>query len=147
MKKNFIYLAITLLTGLFASCSQEETGNDSANQSKLFSISAELPAEYSNKTRAIPAVDNHYLRCILEITDTDGNRVHREEKLGTNANTDGKLSFTFAIEAEGTYNYRMWADFIDANGQQKDPVTGRYADKFFNTEDLTKISDRPYIAL
>lgn len=140
MKKNFIYLAITLLTGLFASCSQEETGNDSANQSKLFSISAELPAEYSNKTRAIPAVDNHYLRCILEITDTDGNRVHREEKLGTNANTDGKLSFTFAIEAEGTYNYRMWADFIDANGQQKDPVTGRYADKFFNTEDLTKIS-------
>lgn len=140
MKKNFIYLAMTLLMGLFASCSQEETVNGSANQSKLFSISAELPAEYSNKTRAIPAVDNHYLRCILEITDADGNRVHREEKLGTDANTDGKLSFTFAIEAEGTYNYRMWADFIDADGQQKDPVTGRYADKFFNTEDLTKIS-------
>lgn len=140
MKKNFIYLTMTLLMGLFASCSQEETGNDSANQSKLFSITAELPAEYSGKTRAIPAVDNHYLRCILEITDTEGNRVHREEKLGTEANGDGKLSFTFAIEADGTYNYRMWADFIDANGQQKDPVTGRYADKFFNTEDLTNIT-------
>lgn len=139
MKKNFIYLAMTLLVGLFSSCSQEETVDASASQSKLFSITAELPAEYRANTRAIPAVENHYLRCILEITDTDGNRVHREEKLGTDA-TDGKLSFSFAIEAAGTYNYRMWADFIDANGQGKDPVTGQYTDKFFHTEDLTKIT-------
>lgn len=139
MKKNFIYLAMTLLVGLFSSCSQEETVDASASQSKLFSITAELPTEYRANTRAIPAVENHYLRCILEITDTDGNRVHREEKLGTDA-TDGKLSFSFAIEAAGTYNYRMWADFIDANGQGKDPVTGQYTDKFFNTKDLTKIT-------
>lgn len=139
MKKNFIYLAMTLLVGLFSSCSQEETVDASASQSKLFSITAELPTEYRANTRAIPAVENHYLRCILEITDTDGNRVHREEKLGTDA-TDGKLSFSFAIEAAGTYNYRMWADFIDANGQGKDPVTGRYVDKFFHTEDLTNIT-------
>lgn len=140
MKKNFIYLAMTLLVGLFSSCSQEETVDASASQSKLFSITAELPTEYRANTRAIPAVDNHYLRCILEITDMEGNRVHREEKLGTDANTDGKLSFSFAIEAAGTYDYRMWADFIDANGQGKDPVTGRYTDKFFHTEDLTKIT-------
>lgn len=140
MKKNFIYLAMTLLVGLFSSCSQEETVDASASQSKLFSITAELPTEYRANTRAIPAVENHYLRCILEITDMDGNRVHREEKLGTDANADGKLSFSFAIEAAGTYNYLMWADFIDANGQGKDPVTGRYADKFFHTEDLTKIT-------
>lgn len=140
MKKNFIYLAMTLLVGLFSSCSQEETVDASASQSKLFSITAELPAEYRANTRGIPAVENHYLRCILEITDTEGNRVHREEKLGTDANADGKLSFSFAIEAAGTYNYRMWADFIDANGQGKDPVTGQYTDKFFNTEDLTKIT-------
>lgn len=139
MKKNFIYLAMTLLVGLFSSCSQEETVDASASQSKLFSITAELPTEYRANTRAIPAVENHYLRCILEITDTDGNRVHREEKLGTDA-TDGKLSFSFAIEAAGTYNYRMWADFIDANGQGKDPVTGQYTDKFFHTEDLTNIT-------
>lgn len=139
MKKNFIYLAMTLLVGLFSSCSQEETVDASASQSKLFSITAELPTEYRANTRAIPAVENHYLRCILEITDTDGNRVHREEKLGTDA-TDGKLSFSFAIEAAGTYNYRMWADFIDANGQGKDPVTGQYTDKFFHTKDLTKIT-------
>lgn len=139
MKKNFIYLAMTLLVGLFSSCSQEETVDASASQSKLFSITAELPAEYRANTRAIPVVENHYLRCILEITDTDGNRVHREEKLGTDA-TDGKLSFSFAIEAAGTYNYRMWADFIDANGQGKDPITGQYTDKFFHTEDLTNIT-------
>ena len=70
MKKNFIYLAMTLLVGLFSSCSQEETVDTSANQSKLFSITAELPTEYRANTRAIPAVENHYLRCILEITDT-----------------------------------------------------------------------------
>lgn len=34
----------------------------------------------------------------------------------------------------------MWADFIEANGQQKDPATGRYTDKFYNTADLTKIT-------
>lgn len=140
MKKNFIYLAMTLLVGLFSSCSQEETVDASASQSKLFSITAELPTEYRANTRAIPAVENHYLRCILEITDMEGNKVHREEKLGTDANADGKLSFSFAIEAAGTYDYRMWADFIDANGQGKDPVTGRYTDKFFHTEDLTKIT-------
>lgn len=140
MKKNFIYLAMTLLVGLFSSCSQEETVDASASQSKLFSITAELPTEYRANTRAIPAVDNHYLRCILEITDMEGNSVHREEKLGTDANADGKLSFSFAIEAAGTYNYRMWADFIDADGQGKDPVTGRYTDKFFKTKDLTSIT-------
>ena len=40
----------------------------------------------------------------------------------------------------------MWADFIPAEGQSKDQVTGRYADKFYNTEDLTKVTikdDKP----
>ena len=139
MKKNFIYLAITLLVGLFASCSQENDSSISNSQNKLVNISAELPKEFA-KTRAVPSVDGHYLRCILEITNENGDRVYREEKLGTEGSADGKLSFTFALEEAGTYNYKMWADFIEANGQQKDPITGRYTDKFYNTEDLTKIT-------
>lgn len=139
MKKNFIYLAITLLAGLFASCSQENDSSTSDSQDKLVNISAELPKEFA-LTRAVPSVDGHYLRCILEITNENGDRVYREEKLGTEGSADGKLSFTFALEEAGTYNYKMWADFIEANGQQKDPITGRYTDKFYNTEDLTKIT-------
>lgn len=139
MKKNFIYLAITLLAGLFASCSQENDSSTSNSQNKLVNISAELPKEFA-LTRAVPSVDGHYLRCILEITNENGDKVYREEKLGTEGSADGKLSFTFALEEAGTYNYKMWADFIEANGQQKDPITGRYTDKFYNTEDLTKIT-------
>lgn len=139
MKKNFIYLAITLFMGLFGSCSQENAPSTSASESKLVTISAELPKEFA-KTRAIPSADGHYLRCILEITNVNGDRIYREEKLGTEGNADGKLSFIFAIEEAGTYNYKMWADFIEANGQEKDPITGRYTDKFYNTEDLTKIT-------
>lgn len=139
MKKNFIYLTITLLTGLLAACSQENDSKTLNNQNKLVNISAELPKEFA-KTRAVPEADGHYLRCILEITNENGDRVYREEKLGTDSSTDGKLSFTFALEEAGTYNYMMWADFIEANGQQKDPVTGRYTDKFYNTDNLTKIT-------
>lgn len=138
MKKNFIYFAITLLMGLFAACSQEEVPGASSSSNNLVNISAELPSEFA-QTRAIPEVADHYLRCILEISDADGNQVYREEKLGTEA-TNGKLSFTFALENAGTYNYMMWADFIPAEGQSKDQVTGRYTDKFYNTEDLTKVT-------
>ena len=139
MKKNFAYLAITLFMGLFASCSQENDPTTSDSRNKLVNISAELPKEFA-QTRAVPSADEHYLRCILEITNENGDRVYREEKLGTEGNADNKLSFTFALEEAGTYNYKMWADFIEANGQEKDPVTGRYTDKFYNTEDLTKIT-------
>lgn len=139
MKKNFIYLAITLFMGLFISCNQENDSSTLNNQSKLVNISADLPEEFV-RTRAVPEADGHYLRCILEITNEAGDLVYREEKLGTEGSADGKLSFTFPLEAAGTYNYKMWADFIEANGQQKDPVTGRYTDKFYNTADLTKIT-------
>lgn len=138
MKKNFIYSAMMLLMGLFAACSQENDPNNLDSQNKLVNISAELPKEFT-QTRAIPAVDGHYLRCILEITDVDGVQVYREEKLGTEGSADGKLSFTFPLEKAGEYTYKMWADFIPAEGQAPD-VTGHYADKFYRTEDLTKIT-------
>lgn len=139
MKKNFIYLAITLFMGLSISCNQENDSSTLNNQSNMVNISANLPEEFV-RTRAVPEADGHYLRCILEITNEAGDLVYREEKLGTEGSADGKLSFTFPLEAAGTYNYKMWADFIEANGQQKDPVTGRYTDKFYNTADLTKIT-------
>lgn len=80
MKKNFIYFAITLLMGLFAACSQEEAPGASSSSNNLVNISAELPSEFA-QTRAIPEVTDHYLRCILEISDADGNQVYREEKI------------------------------------------------------------------
>lgn len=85
MKKNFAYLAITLFMGLFASCSQENDPTTSDSRNKLVNISAELPKEFA-QTRAVPSADGHYLRCILEITNENGDRVYREEKLGTEGN-------------------------------------------------------------
>lgn len=73
MKKNFAYLAITLFMGLFASCSQENDPTTSDSRNKLVNISAELPKEFA-QTRTVPSADGHYLRCILEITNENGDR-------------------------------------------------------------------------
>lgn len=137
MKKNLIYLlAVTLFMGLFASCSQEETPGLSEGKSKLVSISAQLPVEFS-KTRALPEANGHQLRCILEVwsQETTPNLIYRSEKLAANATGD-KISFEFSLEA-GNYDCLMWADFIATDAVLTDE---RYADKYYNTSDLKKVT-------
>ena len=59
MKKNFIYLAITLLAGLFASCSQENDSSTPNSQNKLVNISAERICQNtccSVSRRSLPAL-------------------------------------------------------------------------------------------
>lgn len=139
MKKNFIYLlAVTLLMGLFASCSQEEALESKAGKSKLVSMVAELPAEFA-KTRALPsAAKDHQLRCILEVWTKDVTPVliYHMEQVGDQVTTDGKLSFEFYLD-NGTYDCLMWADFIDKSAT---PTDGNYADKYYNTTDLKKVT-------
>ena len=136
MKKNFLYLAVTLFMALFASCSQEEAPGTPGSKSKLVSISAQLPTE-GVKTRALPTASDHDLRCILEIWSTGNNPelMHRDEKLDLDA-VDGKISFEFALEP-GDYKFLMWADFVAAGTGQ---VNGHYADKFYDTNDLKNIT-------
>lgn len=136
MKKNFLYLAVTLFMALFASCSQEEAPGTPGSKSKLVSISAQLPTE-GVKTRALPTASDHDLRCILEIWSTGNNPelMHRDEKLDLDA-VDGKISFEFALEP-GDYKFLMWADFVAAGTGQ---VNGHYTDKFYDTNDLKNIT-------
>lgn len=137
MKKNFFYLlAMTLFMGLFAACSQEETPDMKTGKSKQVSVSAQLPAEFA-QTRALPQANGHKLRCILEVWSQEATPalIYRNEKLSTDATGD-KLSFEFNLEA-GTYDCRMWADFIDASATLAD---GRYTDKYYHTADLTKVT-------
>lgn len=136
MKKNFLYLAVTLFMALFASCSQEEAPGTPGSKSKLVSISAQLPTE-GVKTRALPTASDHDLRCILEIWSTGNNPelMHRDEKLDLDA-VDGKISFEFALEP-GDYKFLMWADFVAAGTGQEN---GHYTDKFYDTNDLKNIT-------
>lgn len=136
MKKNFLYLAVTLFMALFASCSQEEAPGTPGSKSKLVSISAQLPTE-GVKTRALPTASEHDLRCILEIWSTGNNPelMYRDEKLDLDA-VDGKISFEFALEP-GDYKFLMWADFVATGAGQ---VNGHYADKFYDTNDLKNIT-------
>lgn len=137
MKKNLFYLlAVTLFMGLFASCSQEETPGLSEGKSKLVSIAAQLPVEFA-KARALPTANGHQLRCILEVWSQEAtpNLIYRSEKLGADANSD-KISFEFSLDA-GNYDCLMWADFIATNAALTDE---RYADKYYNTSDLKKVT-------
>ena len=102
MKKNFIYFAITLLMGLFAACSQEEAPGASSSSNNLVNISAELPSEFA-QTRAIPEMTDHYLRCILEISDADGNQVYREEKLGTEGSSSNLVVISFLFHRSSSF--------------------------------------------
>lgn len=137
MKKNLFYLlAVTLFMGLFASCSQEETPGLSEGKSKLVSISAQLPVEFA-KTRALPTANGHQLRCILEVWSQEAtpSLIYRSEKLGADANGD-KISFEFSLDA-GNYDCLMWADFIATDAAL---IGERYADKYYNTSDLKKVT-------
>lgn len=138
MKKNLFYLlAVTLFMGLFASCSQEETPGLSEGKSKLVSISAQLPVEFAKARAVLPTKDGHQLRCILEVWSQEAapNLIYRSEKLGADATSD-KISFEFSLDA-GNYDCLMWADFIATDAALTDE---RYADKYYNTSDLKKVT-------
>lgn len=136
MKKNFFYLALTMIMVLFTACSQEEAPGTPDIQSKRVSILAQLPTE-AMKTRALPSKDGHDLRCILEIWSTGNNPelMYRDEKLALEA-VDNKLSFEFTLDP-GDYKFLMWADFVISGTGQ---TNGHYADKFYDTNDLKNIT-------
>lgn len=134
MKKSLLNLVMALGIGLFASCSQEEIISDNENRVETVSVSAQLPGD-AVQTRAIPQADaNHQLRCILEVW-ADNKVIQRIEKLGSDA-TNGKLQFNFTVGSDVDYQCLLWADFIANDATFTD---GKYADKYYKTEDLKAI--------
>lgn len=141
MKKYNLYLWLAALVGLFASCSQDENAMLQTNESNRVSLTAELPDDFAQiGTRALPSVDDHTLRCILEVWTQDGTTLkHREEQI--NLSVD-HVVFDFTIDA-GIYDCLFWADFIAKNPDKNENVKigeatyTHYADKYYKTDDAT----------
>ena len=145
MKNNNKILSLLLLlcVTLFASCGDDEGnsstgGNENVNQACLSAI---FPGDFTTTRSAVP--DGHQLRCILELYNADNTQlVYREEVLADPSSSDGKILFDFEL-ASGMYNCLMWADYIDANAQSQTSESdgsSRYADKYYDTSDLTAVA-------
>lgn len=146
MKKYNFYLWLTVLVGLFASCSQDEAAGPQTNtESNRVTFTASLPADFAQpETRALPAVPNdHKLRCILEVWDEtyDNLKVRQEVCPGS---TDQFINFTFELQAIGNYHAVLWADYIDAIATSS-PATiaglsdvAHFPDKYYTTDAVDK---------
>lgn len=141
MKNIFFNIFLFCSLGLLTACSEDDdkisTGID-ANEVRLSALFPEKMSE----TRV--DASSHKLRCILEIYRKENNQLAYREEIATTPDAlAGKLSFAFEMEA-GTYNCLIWVDYIDANASQLDAggnaKTTRYADKYFDTSDLTAVS-------
>ena len=131
MKKNLLF-GLMALTGLFASCSQDEVLNQPTDNSNQVSMSVEMPADFA-KTRAVPSSPaGHQLRCILEVWTKDGATMKvRKEQIATGT---GTITIAFELADQGDYKAVLWADYID---QSATATSGHYPDKYYITNDAT----------
>lgn len=143
MKKSFLFSALALGMGLF-SCSQEDLNGGAQQAGQPVTVTVKLPDDAIDKaaSRYIPtASDNeHQLRCILYVTNSDGSWTERIEKVASEA-VNETFSFTFTPEDATDYKCAFWADFIAADAQ----ATGegndkKYADLYYNTQNLPSVS-------
>lgn len=140
MRTNFRNVALALLAGLCASCTQSELlSSVESGEVEKVSVSAGLP--HTLQTRALPGGgDSHTLRCVLEVYDKDsGNELMRFEKLGTEATDEETLKFEFEIDKDVNYQCLFWADFI-VTPEAAPQAEGGYTDKYYNTQDLKAVS-------
>ena len=140
MKNIFFYILLFCSLGLLAACSEDDDKLPTGIGENEVRLSAFFPKELS-ETRVDAAA--HKLRCILEIYHRENNLLAYREEIATEPGTlDEKLSFSFEMKS-GTYNCLIWADYIDANATPNvggNTETTRYADKYFDTSDLTAVS-------
>lgn len=143
MKKSILFPMLALGMGLF-SCSQEDLNDGAQQAGQPVTVTVKLPDDAIDKaaSRYIPeASDNeHQLRCILYVSNSDGSWTERIEKVASEA-VNETFSFTFTPQDATDYKCAFWADFIDANAA----VTGegndkKYADLYYNTQNLPSVS-------
>ncbi|WP_455671663.1 DUF6562 domain-containing protein [Phocaeicola sp.] len=146
MKKyNFYFLLTALLTGLFASCSQEDMDGPKTNEPTGVTLSASV--DRSIQTRAVTMPDGNKLRYILEVWTTDENPKlkYRKEQLATDFSG---VDFTFELTDAGNYNALLWADFIGSHisSTTKQTISGieydHYADVHYTTTNNLKTITR-----
>lgn len=137
MKKSLLFSAMALSLGLL-SCNQEDMSDVEAVTGTPVTVSVEVPEVLSgSESRTLPAAPaDHKLRCIMVVDyKTEGAEDLRMEQVAGETMVNEKFRFTFT-PAEEDYTCLFWADYVDEGAAASD---GKYADKYYNTEDLTNV--------
>lgn len=138
MKKSLLFSAMALSLGLL-SCNQEDMSDVEAVTGTPVTVSVEVPGALSgSESRTLPAAPaDHKLRCIMVVDyKTEGAEDLRMEQVAGETMVNEKFRFTFT-PAEEDYTCLFWADYVDEGAAAPD---GKYADKYYNTADLTNVT-------
>lgn len=137
MKKSLLFSAMALSLGLL-SCNQEDMSDVEAVTGTPVTVSVEVPGVLSgSESRTLPAApEGHQLRCIMVVDyKTEGAEDLRMEQVAGETMVNEKFRFTFT-PAEEDYTCLFWADYVDGTTESD----GKYADKYYNTADLTNVT-------
>ena len=137
MKKSLLFSAMALSLGLL-SCNQEDMSDVETVTGTPVTVSVEVPGALSgSESRTLPAAPaDHKLRCIMVVDyKTEGAEDLRMEQVAGETMVNEKFRFTFT-PAEEDYTCLFWADYVDGTTASD----GKYADKYYNTEDLTNVT-------
>ena len=136
MKKSLLFSAMALSLGLL-SCNQEDMSDVETVTGTPVTVSVEVPGSLSgSESRTLPAApEGHQLRCIM-VVDYNTAADVRMEQVAEETMVNEKFRFTFT-PAEEDYTCLFWADYVDEGAVASD---GKYADKYYNTADLTNVT-------
>lgn len=136
MKKSLLFSAMALSLGLL-SCNQEDMSDVETVTGTPVTVSVEVPGALSgSESRTLPAApEGHQLRCIM-VVDYNTAADVRMEQVAEETMVNEKFRFTFT-PAEEDYTCLFWADYVDEGAAVSD---GKYADKYYNTADLTNVT-------
>lgn len=136
MKKSLLFSAMALSLGLL-SCNQEDMSDVETVTGTPVTVSVEVPGALSgSESRTLPAAPaGHKLRCIMVVDYNTAADVRMEQVAGETM-VNEKFRFTFTPE-EDDYTCLFWADYVDEGTAASD---GKYADKYYNTADLTNVT-------
>jgi len=137
MKKSLLFSAMALSLGLL-SCNQEDMSDVETVTGTPVTVSVEVPGALSgSESRTLPAAPaDHKLRCIMVVDyKTEGAEDLRMEQVAGETMVNEKFRFTFT-PAEEDYTCLFWADYVDGTTESD----GKYADKYYNTADLTNVT-------
>lgn len=135
MKKSLLFSAMALSLGLL-SCNQEDMSDVETVTDTPVTVSVEVPGALSgSESRTLPAApEGHQLRCIMVVDYNTEDDVRMEQVAGETM-VNEKFRFTFT-PAEEDYTCLFWADYVDGTTESD----GKYADKYYNTADLTNVT-------
>lgn len=135
MKKSLLFSAMALSLGLL-SCNQEDMSDVETVTGTPVTVSVEVPGVLSgSESRTLPeAPEGHQLRCIMVVDYNTEDDVRMEQVAGETM-VNEKFRFTFT-PAEEDYTCLFWADYVDGAAVSD----GKYADKYYNTADLTNVT-------